>query len=676
MITSIAFLAFAALFIFLGVLKGKKYTWVYSAMRIVCAVIAAILSMRVAALLGSLLGGLVAGAIGDPISQIPALTFAVKALLSMLAAPILFWIIFPIVYNLLNLLLPLLTKLLVKVIPQKVTGVCDVTDNEAQKKKRKHQRKAAFRARGANPAGMVCGGVCALLLFCIALVPAVGLADTGYDLVSAAVTFVGEDKLPSGFSESLARENNNVGSVVVRTLGGRALYRGMTTYRGDGVKVCLSDEIDLLAAVGDAKAAYDNKELSRADAAGAVRQVIPAMEASTLIPKVGAELLDAAADAWMQGEKYQGIAMPSPAGYGELFRTIVSSQKGATPDTFREDMGTLASVVAHLVEKDAIGQVRGDAMSLLANCELTEGILYELLESPRLYVTIGGALDLGVDKIGSNLQMQESRDTLYESLCDEIRAVDRPSADSVEEQERAAKNYRRVLEAYGLKSEGSVIDAAGVAAAQMNTDMVAWFETAGVISAETMSEKSVLVTASELEIAPVEVQNAKEEAALLSQALSAISVVADKAGASDMDVADMVVDFGPAFDYLTKTETVGREKSAKIFKATLQSKKVSEQIGFSVLEASEIADTINTNAHRTNYAQQMMSLAHTVRVIRNSGTAEAEEAIEMLLADLTPESASTLQAISTPSVVMNHGVPERSAVPVSTMMSDMFSTLR
>ena len=640
MISSIAFLIFAALFIFLGVLKGKKYTWVYSAMRIVCAVISAILSMLFASLLGSLLGGLVAGAIGGQISQIPALTFAAKALLGMLVAPILFWIVFPIVYNLLNLLLPLLSKLLCKVIPQKVTGVCDVTEeDEVPQKKRKHKRKAALRAKGANPAGMVCGGVCALLLFCIALVPAVGLADTGCDIVSVAVTFIGEDKLPSGFSESLARENNNVGSVVVRTVGGRALYRGMTTYRGDGVTVRLSDEIDLLAAIGDAKAAHGNKELSRADAANAVREIIPAMENATLIPKVGADLLDAGADAWTKGEKYQGLAMPSPAGYGELFRAIVSSQKGATPDTFREDMGTLISVVAHLVEKDAIGQVRGDAMSLLANRELTEGILYELLESPRLYVTVGGALDLGVDKIGTSLQMQESRDTLYDSFCDEIRAVARPSADSVEEQESAAKNYKRVLEAYGLEAEDVVIDAAGAASAQVNTDMVAWLETAGVVSAETMSQKSVLVTASELEIAPIKVQNAKEEAALLSQALSAISTVADKAGASDMDVADMVVDFGPAFDLLAKTETVGREKSAKIFKATLQSKKVSEQIGFSVLEASEIADTINTNAHRTSYAQQMLSLSQTVRVIRNSGTADAETAIETLLADLTPESA-------------------------------------
>jgi len=681
MVSSVIFLVLAALFIFLGVLKGKKYTWVYSAMRIVCAVISAILSMLFASLLGSLLGGLlsdaVASALGARFPEIPAFAFAAKALLGMLVAPILFWIVFPIVYNLLNLLLPLLSKLLCKVIPQKVTGVCDVTeeDEETPKKKRKHKRKAALRAKGANPAGMVCGGVCALLLFCIALVPAVGLADTGVDIVSVAVTFIGEDKLPSGFSESLARENNNVGSVVVRTVGGRALYRGMTTYRGDGVTVRLSDEIDLLAAIGDAKAAHANKELSRADAANAVREIIPAMENATLIPKVGADLLDAGADAWTKGEKYQGLVMPSPAGYGELFRAIVSSQKGATPDTFREDMGTIISIVAHLVEKDAIGQVRGDAMSLLSDSELTEGILYELLESPRLYVTVGSALDVGVDKIGTSLEMKKSRDTLYEDFCDEIRAVARPSADSAEEQASAAKQYQQILEAYGLEAEDVVINAAGMAAAQVNTDMVAWLETAGVVSAKTMSQKSVLVTSSELEIAPVAVQNKREEATLLSQALSTISAVADKADAPDMDVADMVVDFGPAFDLLAKTETVGREKSAKIFKATLQSKKVSEQIGFSVLEAAEIADTINVNAHRTSYAQQMLSLSQTVRVIRNSGTAEAESAIEALLADLTPESASTLQAISTPSVVMNHGVPERSAGPVSTMMSDMFGNL-
>ncbi len=682
MITSIIFLVLAALFTFLGVLKGKKYTWVFSAARIVGAVLAAVLAMLLSVLAARLLGSLCAGAFdqGDMarlLKELPSMRFALEALVAMIISPILFWPIFPIVYNLLNILLKWVSRVIVKAMPQKISGVGEPVVKESETPK-KRIRNAHLRATGANPAGMILGGVCGLLLFCIALVPLVGMTGVVQDVAEAAVAVSKmENDLPDEAMTSLDKSANNVCFVAVRTLGGKALYNGLTTYWAGEDTVHLNHEMAVIDAFGSAMTSYADKDVPRAEAAVAVRALEPAMAEATLIPKVGAEFVSVASDRWAQGEDFHDIEMPSPEGYESLMKTIVSTQKGATKETFREDAGTVIRMVAQLVEKDAMGQIQGDAMALLGNQELTEDLLYELLENPRLYVTVGSALDLGVEKIGDNLQMHPSRARLYHELCKEVHAV--PRLYNVKDEEacrRTAADYRKVMESYGIATEDNeVYDRAALASATGSTDMVKWFADEDVVTSQTMLQKTELVTTEELAIEPINVQNKTEEAKKLSEALATMDSVSEKASDDDMDVADFIADFGPALDALSQTETVGREKSGKIFKATLQSKKVSEKIGFSMLEASNAADTININAQRSSYVIQMISLSQTVRVIRNAGTAEGEAAIEALIKDLTPESASTLQTLSTPSVMMNHGVPEKSSEPVSDMMSDMFGNL-
>lgn len=681
MITTIVFLVFAALFTFLGVLKGKKYTWVFSAARIVGAVISAVLTMLLSVLIARLLGGLAAGILGDAftgdmaglLEELPSLRFALEALVAMFISPILFWPIFPIVYNLLNILLKWICRMLVKVLPHKISGVPEPSTEEGEQPK-KRRRNAPLRAVGANPVGMILGGVCGLLLFCIALVPLVGLTGTVHDVAVTAVAASGqEDELPPVVTKALDESVNNVGAVVVRTVGGQALYNGLTTYWAGEDTVHLNHELSFVGSLGGALATYADADIPRAEAAEAIRNLEPALAEATLLPKVGAELVSTASGHWTEGEAFHGIQLPSPAGYESLIQTIVTTQNGATVQTFCEDMGTVIRMVASLVEKDAMSQIKGDAMALIGNEDLTEDLLYELLENPRLYVTIGTALDLGVEKIGDSLEMHSSRAALYDELCAELAAVARlKNAEDAEACSRVAADYRKVMESYGIEvAENNVYDRAALASAT-DTDMATWFANEGVVNAETMMQKTEIVTEEEIAIEPKNVQNKAEEAKLLSAALATMEKIAGK---SEIDIADFIADFGPALDALSGTETVGREKSGKIFKAALQSKKVAEKIGFSMIEASDAADTINVNAQRSSYTVQMLSLSQTVRVIRSAGTEEGEAAVEALIKDLTPESASTLQTLSTPSVMINHGVPEKNAEPVSGMMSDMFGNL-
>ncbi len=678
MVVSIVFLVFAALFTFLGVLKGKKYTWVFSALRIVGIVLSAVLAMLLSTLVARFGAALVTDAVGDSLTgnmqgllrELPSASFALTALIAMLAAPIFFWMMFPIVYNLLNIVLKLISRVLVKVLPQKVTAV------GTPETKGKRVRNARLRAVGLNPIGMVLGGVCGLLLFCVSLVPLVGLTGTAYEIADAAIMASGEENVPAVVTEALDASRNNAGTVVVRTLGGRALYNGLTTYRADGQTVRLAQELKLVGTATGALANAKDKDVPRADAASAIRQIEPVLKETVLLPRVGAELVDAASANWVDGKPYHGISMPSPKGYEETVKAIVQTQQDATPETFCEDMGTVVHMVAYLVEQDAMDEIKGDAMALFGNQELTEHLLYELLENPRLYVTVGSAFDIGVDRLGENLHMQTTRDALYAELCRELTAAERLPVGATEEDEKRVRNgYQSVMETYGIYAEREVYARAAQASADKTVDMAAWFAAEGIVSAETMSQKSELVTSSELTITPVMVQNKEAEAKTLAHALATIVDVANQASSADMDVAVLIESLGPALDDLAATETVGREKSEKIFKATLQSQKVSEKIGFSVLEASDAADTINVNSQRSSYSVQMISLSQTVQVLRSAGTEDGEAAVEKLIQDLTPESASTLQTISTPSVMINHGVPEKSAEPVSDMVSDMFGNL-
>ena len=681
MIVSIAFFVLAALFTLLGVLKGRKYTWIFSALRIVCIVVTAILAMLFSAFLARYAASFLPSVIEKNLDgnakgllrDLPSMAFALKALIAMMVAPVLFWGVFPIVYNLLNLVVKLISRVLVKIVPEKVSGVGD----PMYKKNGKLVRNAALRAKKPNVTGAILGGVCGFLLFCIAFVPIVGFVDTAYTVISVANDVNEEHVLPEQVEEVLDASVNHAGAVIVRTLGGKKLYDGLTTYREDGRVVSLNQELKLVGSVAGTLATYADENIARAEAAETIRNLKPALSEATLFPMVGAELCDAAAEDWLAGKPFHGIAMPTVGGYESLVETIVKTQKGATVDTFREDMGTLVDMLAHLVEKDAMGKIKGDAMALLGDRVLTEGLLYEILENPRLYVLVGSALDFGVDEISDNLHMHASRDTLYDDFCADLAAVERlPQGATDEQKQSVAKAYQAVLESYGIEAEDAeMYTFAAEASVEPNTDMAVWFAQMEVVSAETMSEKSQLVTSSELSVAPVIVQNKAEEAKLLADALATIATVSEHASNSSMDVADFISDFGPALDALSSTETVGRDQSSKIFKAVLQSKKLCDQIGLSVLEASEAADTINVNAHRSSYSVQLLSLSQTVKVIRSAGTEEGEAAIESLIQDLTPESASTLQTLSKPSVMINHGVPEKNAEPVSNMMSDMFGNL-
>jgi hypothetical protein len=73
----------------------------------------------------------------------------------------------------------------------------------------------------------------------------------------------------------------------------------------------------------------------------------------------------------------------------------------------------------------------------------------------------------------------------------------------------------------------------------------------------------------------------------------------------------------------------------------------------------------------------LTSLGKAVDVVQAAADSskDTNESVKELLNDLTPETSKVLQTVTTPEVVVNHGVPEKSAEPVSDMLSSTFENL-
>ena len=90
-----------------------------------------------------------------------------------------------------------------------------------------------------------------------------------------------------------------------------------------------------------------------------------------------------------------------------------------------------------------------------------------------------------------------------------------------------------------------------------------------------------------------------------------------------------------------------------------------------------VEKNICENSLDTGFEPTLRSLAKAVDVISAASDPDKDttEAVKVMLDDLTPSSSKVLQTMATPSVVQSYNVPEQSAAPVSSMLSDTFGNL-
>ncbi len=680
LIFSAVIFALMMLSVTVGVLKGGRYAWEYSAVRIGNVIVSAGVSVLLSSLIGRFAGNFVSDlalsimpdSLAEALKALPSASGAVGAFVAILLTPIVFYLLFTLIRGIISLFVPTISCAIVKALKKE-----DTTENEAYAED--IPKKKRLRTENSNPIGMVLGGVCGLLMFMVLASPL-----TSYVTVANGVVMIvgsGEENVIAPVVTVTEAAADNVGTKAVRLLGGDLLVSGMTSYKLDGRTSNLVREGKVIVELGEAVYSVRDSSCDRAEAAIEVREVADAIEKARFIPAACAELLDAASGNWANGEAYAGINAPALSGkFGKITKPIYESFDGSTYDTIKQDAHTVANIVACLVEFDVLGDIKTAPISVLKNESVTQKIIFELLDNERLSCAVGGVVDFGVSSLCENLGVRNDMNGAYEEFIADVAAIDCGN-DSLNEESiaRGEQAYADLFDKYAIAVEEGFAKKAAIADAEGH-DMAQWIAEEEVVSSQSDIEaKSSLVTLTDIKIGQGEVIDKADEAVKLAKALYEVSILADNAGAGG-DMISVVSGIGPLLDAFAKTETVGAECTANLLTAMLQSKKITEDIGYGVLEATDLAKTINEGAAAEGgYAVQMKAIAQIVDVLKkSSGSASNEDmrsSLKELLKDLTPASAKTMQAAATPSVMKQNGVPEKSAVPASNMVSDMFGNL-
>ena len=402
----------AALFIVVGVFKGKKHVWIYSALKLASVIISAVAALCLSTVIArsaiewalnylvdsgkiDSLGGF---ALGQILGDMPVAAEALSALVAMIISPFLFLALFFLLKKIFYFVSKLSARSLIK-IPK----LAPVRDEEAYAKlSKKKQKKQALRTKGSNPIGMLLGGACGLVIAFAVLVPVLGTIGVANDVITTADAFIDGDTMDL-VAEIADAADENYATNAIRTLGAGAVYDQMTTYKVGVGNATLTKEVNFATATVKAVYAVKSPDLPRAQAAESVKAAGAAFADSTIVPELASEFLAAASECWDDGRDFHGIKKPSVQSMDEIIDPLFEIFEESDAVNIRTDVATLADIVAKVVERDAAGKLKSNIVAIFDDEELSYVIIYDLLDNERLAPMVGKITEFGFKKLGSSL---------------------------------------------------------------------------------------------------------------------------------------------------------------------------------------------------------------------------------------------------------------------------------
>ena len=350
--------------------------------------------------------------------------------------------------------------------------------------------------------------------------------------------------------------------------------------------------------------------------------------------------------------------------------TYCEVDENATSKTVKQDIADASELAAIACEYGTLNKFFSDAQGALANEQSTYEILTVLYGNPRLCKSVDMISDEVLEGFLRKVRAPKKNTPLYTDFLAEIQAVNGNDENTL------AEWYAEVFDKYGLRK--GVEKKHEIAKAKLEGKDIQLWVAENIASSESLFfDNTECKLVEDVVDGEPTVVNKEKEAKLLAHAISMVCNMDGDVDSSSFDVKKMMNDLGPILDTYSKTETVGPRKTEYLLMCILQSKVVHDKIGMTVLEASASAESIYENANSIGYTSMMNSLSKAVEVVEaaSGDTSDTANAVKAMLEDLTPESSKVIQTMSTPSVMKKYGVPDRSAVPVSSMVSDTFKNL-
>ena len=203
---------------------------------------------------------------------------------------------------------------------------------------------------------------------------------------------------------------------------------------------------------------------------------------------------------------------------------------------------------------------------------------------------------------------------------------------------------------------------------------------ASMKSTEDMKKTSTVVTLESMLIDTKEAalkinsETLATDAAAISAIFEAATSLTDALAGSgeELDVAALASSVGTILDSLSQTETFGKDKTAGLFTAVLQSETVRDAANLDMKTATELANKATEG--EPNYTQTMTTIAGSVNIMETlskDGNISEDELVD-LIRNLNSQTAGMIEVYVTPARLVENKIPEKYSVFTSDMIKSLF----
>ena len=712
------FLVLIALATIVGYCKGKKYVWQYTLTRLIINVTAVLISIpltRFVALkaVGYILTKVPLNSMGDTADILKDdLTVAmgvVEALAAMVLGIVFFFFIRIIVkfvlkffkYAIFSIISAISDAIsgknkkqpeaeaLTEETEGEKTSELDATTEEeptvipsAPARKRGREGCYALKPQLVSILIGIIGCIFGVVVVFAPFTGVIGLADEALTEVGSSLEEGDED-----YEIYLtAREfTNNLSVRFSNKFGGKLIFNGLTTYKVNGTKIKLRNEVNLATTIVTSAETIMNEEATKDAQKSAVSDIMNAFDRSSVIPLVLADVVNQVAiSIEEESELANSLNIKSDDGEltGTLVLELVSSFKGCTPESIKADVRTLGDIVLIVIEHGAI-----DAMDnpedLLSNKALIEELLTAFFENDRLGSLVSTFVELGIDMLENELGMTDTLEKAHENMIAKLGAVDTRADD-----EAVATEVTKILTSYGVDvtkdsayQVASALKLNGAHAALSSVTVNGENTPVNLSSPEGFKKVSLLLTKSEVKIIHKDsIKDPKNEAKLIAEALSSITTLTSSME-DEIKVSSLLETAGTLLDNLAKTEMVGKDVVDKLIVVMFQSDKMSDVLPMNTVEITKFVDSLvsGSNGKENGYETVMGGIADMVESLEMFASTDANdnpvEAITKTLENITPESAEALKHFATTDFVKEIGVGEENAEGVANVLGNLFDEL-
>ena len=353
---------------------------------------------------------------------------------------------FVLAYSVLSIIFSIIVAIVIKFIPVR-------------------DAKGVAKRLGGLGVGVLCGIVVSLIL----LMPVVGIMDIAADVVDVA-----EDLESAEDNEEYVDESaNELDELDIAALADDGIFNVYRVSSGwmfntlasadyEGERVYLKNDISVmisaLTTIQDLSvemSEYGDYQIE------CLEEMIDALDTSSLLKGVVAEIFSGASEKWLSGEEYLGISFDS----GELLQPLMNKMFEAfatsTKDTITSDLRTMTEMFEVLI-KYGIFEKADDYEAVLDT--LGNGAISDMIvvvnKNPRMAPISDEITKLSIRAVASTIGMPENAEERYDLLMNEISEVLNSAygMDNEQKLEFVNSGVTQALKDYGVEVNGEAAD--------------------------------------------------------------------------------------------------------------------------------------------------------------------------------------------------------------------------